>query len=242
MALAHLEFKGQSYELSYELLYPHNTKTLLILHGWGANKELMKQAFKDSFKTYKHIYIDLPGFGKSSIAKALDSKEYTLLIKAFLEQKNFKAHLIMGHSFGGKIASALSLDLNCEKLILLSSAGIITQKSLKTKAKIFLFKVLKKLGFSSFYTLFASKDVKGMTKLMYETFKKVVDEDYSELFAKLTCKSLIFWGQDDKATPLKSGQKIHELIKNSHFYALNGDHFFFLEQAKSIEELSLKEK
>ncbi|MBK1973991.1 alpha/beta hydrolase, partial [Campylobacter sp. TTU-622] len=49
-------------------------------------------------------------------------------------------------------------------------------------------------------------------------------------------KSLIFWGIDDKDTPLKSGELIHSFIKNSEFYPLNGDHFFFLKHADFIAQ------
>ena len=94
--------------------------------------------------------------------------------------------------------------------------------------------VFKKLGFSRFGSFFASKDAKGMSQTMYETFKNVVDEDFSEIFSSVKSQTLIFWGQTDSATPLKSGEKIHSLITNSEFYALNGEHFFFLDNAPLI--------
>ena len=45
MAVASVELSGVRYALSYELLHPEKSECVLILHGWGANKELMKQAF-----------------------------------------------------------------------------------------------------------------------------------------------------------------------------------------------------
>ena len=32
----------------------------------GSNKEIMKQAFGKTLPHYKHIYLDMPGFGKSN--------------------------------------------------------------------------------------------------------------------------------------------------------------------------------
>ena len=58
---------------------------------------------------------------------------------------------------------------------------------------------------------------------------------FSEIFANYEGKSYIFWGEDDNATPLSSGEKIAELIKNSEFFPLRGDHFFFLQHAKFID-------
>lgn len=236
MALARLTYENDTLNLSYELVNANKTSQVLILHGWGANKELMKRAFEKELNELCHIYVDLCGFGKSSIAKPLNSLDYAKIILLFLRQKELVPQIIIGHSFGGKIATLLSKDLALKCLVLLSSAGIVWQKSLKVRAKIALFKILKKLGFASFKHLFVSKDVEGMSEIMYETFKKVVDEDFSEAFSKVECKTLIFWGIDDSATPLKSGKKIHTLIKNSEFYPLNGGHFFFLENAKFIAE------
>ncbi len=79
-----------------------------------------------------------------------------------------------------------------DTLILLSSAGILAKKSLKVRFKIRIFKILKLFGLGKFYRYFASKDGVNLSPMMYETFKKVVDEDFSEIFAKQKAKSLIF--------------------------------------------------
>jgi pimeloyl-ACP methyl ester carboxylesterase len=72
---------------------------------------------------------------------------------------------------------------------------------------------------------------------MYETFKNVVDEDFSKIFEAYKKPALIFWGKDDTATSYKSGQKIHSLIQNSKFIAYNSaDHYFFLYNSKDIAQ------
>lgn len=240
MAQANIEFNQLTYSLNYELLNANSSDFLLILHGWGANKELMKKAFANEFKDFCHIYLDLCGFGKSSIIKPLNSFEYAQIITAFLKQKNFTPQIIIAHSFGGKIATLLSQTLTLKALVLLSSAGILRPKSLKVRLKIALFKAFKWLKLPKIRSFFASKDVKGMNQTMYETFKKVVDEDFRQIFSQISCKTLIFWGIDDKATPLKSGETLHALIKNSQFYALQGEHFFFLQNAPFIAQRTLK--
>ncbi len=71
---------------------------------------------------------------------------------------------------------------------------------------------------------------------MYATFKNVVNEDFSSHFSDFSNKAYIFWGKDDKATSLESGQKIANLIKKSTFEAFEGDHYFFIKKAKNICE------
>lgn len=254
MAITNLTYKNAEFSLSYELLNLDKEPILLIMHGWGANKELMKSAFKDKFKAYKHLYIDLCGFGKSSAPLALTSFDYAAILKLFLAEKKLLPSIMMGHSFGGKICALLSssdlnsllsakssenaplnlenlpcVSSNLRALIFLSSAGILKSKSLKVRLKIKLTKTLQRLGLKGFGKFFASKDAHNLSPLMYETFKNVVDEDFSEIFSQIHTPSYLFWGESDTATPLASGKKMHALIQNSQFYPLKGDHFFFLD-------------
>ena len=204
---------------------------IVFLHGWGSNKEIMQQSFSANsyLKNYRLIFVDLPGFGQSSNDFVLDSKRLCKNTRKFFLENNIKKDIIVGHSFGGKIACLL----NPSKMVLLSSAGIIVKKSFYVIVRIYLFKVLKFLGLSFTYKFFASKDVKSMSKNMYGTFKKVVNEDFKEIFSNYRNETMIFWGKKDKQTPLKSGLKISSLILNSKINILEGNHFFFIDKYNS---------
>ena len=231
MAVKEIKYGGKIYRISYETANPADKDVALFLHGWGANKEIMKKAFGMYFKDFRHVYVDMPGFGASSMHGALATKDYAKIMKSFLDELGASPKIIFGHSFGGKVATLL----NPEYLALLSSAGIVAKKPLWVRFKIALFKFLKLFGLGFLYKFFATKDVKGMSKTMYETLKNVVDEDFSSKFADFGGKAFIFWGEEDKATPLKSGERVSRLIKNSEFHALKGDHFFFLIHARDID-------
>jgi pimeloyl-ACP methyl ester carboxylesterase len=179
--------------------------------------------------------VDFPGFGNSSIQKAMNSYETKSVMEEFLRSINKNPQIIIGHSFGGKIA----LLLNPKVLVLLSSAGIVLPKKFSIRFKIKLFKVFKFLGLGRFYTFFVSKDAKGMDKVMYETFKKVVNEDMSRAFKDYKGRAVIFWGKNDNTTPLAVALKIKDFIKNSTIHIFDGDHFFFSNKSKSIEELTI---
>lgn len=232
MALKEIIYKEKKFGLSYELVNPSNSKVILILHGWGSNKEIMKQAFSKELKEYKHIYLDMPGFGKSSNELVLTTEDYGNIVQLFMQSLNLSADVSMGHSFGGKVATLL----NTPCLVLLSSAGVITEKPWSVKVKIATFKLLKPLGMSKIRELFVAPDAKGMSHEMYETFKNVVDEDFEASFAKSKSSTLAFWGKEDTATPLYTGEKIASLIHNSEFYPLDGDHYFFLKHSSFISK------
>jgi len=224
MASKEVSYKNQIFQLSYELVNPVQEEVLLVLHGWGSNKEIMKQAFGKQLSQYKHIYLDMPGFGKSTNDMILTTEDYARIVKLFLEALGVKPHIAMGHSFGGKVSTLL----NTPCLVLLSSAGVVTVKPWSVKIKIATFKLLKPLGMKKMRELFVAPDAQGMSHEMYETFKNVVDEDFESSFANSKSKALCFWGKEDTATPLYTGEKIAGLIDNSVFYPLDGDHFFFL--------------
>jgi len=230
MAQKEIQYKSQTFKLSYEIINPSKTESLLVLHGWGSNKEIMKQAFSKELKAYKHIYLDMPGFGASSNNMILTTKDYAEIVNLFLAELKSKPKIVMGHSFGGKVATLLKTPY----LVLLSSAGVVTVKPWSIKVKIATFKFLKPLGFAKIRELFVAPDAKNMSHEMYETFKNVVDEDFEPEFKKSQSRALCFWGIDDTATPLYTGEKIAGLIEDSKFYPLEGDHFFFLKHAKFI--------
>ncbi len=232
MAVRKVKIDSMDFDISYEIFNKDKNIDLIILHGWGSNKEVMKSAFLKFMPNFRHIYIDMPGFGKSSNDYSLTTNLYFNIIDRFLKDLGAKKDIVIGHSFGGKVALLLRPKL----LVLLSSAGIVAKKPLKVRAKIALFKALKPLFGDRFYKLFATKDVEGMSKNMYETLKNVVDEDFSSLFKSYDKESLIFWGREDKTTPLESGKKIASLMKGSLFFEMEGDHYFFLKNAKEISK------
>ena len=190
----------------------------------------MKKNFENTMETFRHIYIDLPGFGNSNCPVALTTADVARIVELLLIHINAEKTIVMGHSFGGKVA----LLLDPTVLVLLSSAGIYRSKPLSVRAKILLFKTLKLFGLSKFRSLFVAEDAKALSEHMYQTFKNVVDEDFSHEFSLYSGKALLCWGKDDTATPVSSAKKIDALIKDSKLEIYDGDHFFFTKHTKEI--------
>lgn len=232
MAIKSIQFEQHTFDVSYEIVNPNAKVDIIILHGWGSNKALMKKVFAPYMDSFRHIYIDLPGFGNSTCNMPLQTKDYARITELLMVHLNASKDIIVGHSFGGKVALLLEPQI----LVLLSSAGIHVKKSIKVRAKIALFKLLKLLGFTKLREFFVAEDAKKLSEPMYQTFKNVVDEDLSKEFSEFPSKALICWGRDDTATPLGSANKINKLIKNSSLIVYEGDHYFFLNHAKEISQ------
>ncbi|MCW1535434.1 alpha/beta hydrolase, partial [Campylobacter jejuni] len=98
------------------------------------------------------------------------------ITELFLKQKKTRCLFFSWDIlFGGKVSTLLAKEK--DTLILLSSAGILAKNYL-VRFKIRIFKILKLFGLGKFYRYFASKDGVNLSPMMYETFKKVVDEDF----------------------------------------------------------------
>lgn len=240
MAVKTVQYKQHTFSISYEILNPSAHYDIIFLHGWGSHKNLMKHAFASHLGTFRHIYIDMPGFGNSTCNMALTTEDYANILETFISMIDVSKQVVLGHSFGGKVATLL----NPELLVLVASAGVLVPKPFIIRAKIFLFKLLKFTGLTALRRFFVAPDAAGLSEPMYETFKQVVNEDFEGKFRAFKGKALLCWGRQDTATPLWTAEKISELIDDSHLVAYDGDHYFFLEQgasvAKEIEKTVLK--
>ena len=121
MALKDIVVDDRKFSLSYVIKNNNSYSWIIFLHGWGSNKELLENTFSNTFTSYNHIYIDLPGFGNSTNDYILDSNEYCKVISTLLDVLGINIHIAVGHSFGGKIATLL----NPKILVLLSSVNMI---------------------------------------------------------------------------------------------------------------------
>lgn len=231
MALKDIVVDDRKFSLSYVIKNNNSYSWIIFLHGWGSNKELLENTFSNTFTSYNHIYIDLPGFGNSTNDYILDSNEYCKVISTLLDVLGINIHIAVGHSFGGKIATLL----NPKILVLLSSAGIPKIKSLKVRLKIKLAKICNFFGIKS--TIFRTKDADNLPQNMYECLKIAIKEDLSPVFANFTNRAFIFWGRDDNVTPIYMAEKIHSIIKNSKLHILEGDHFFFVKYSQVIDRI-----
>lgn len=160
----------------------------------------------------------------------LGLNDYSLLLQNRI--KHLNNVILLGHSFGGRIIFSYStMFKHSYKIILLDAAGI-KYKSVKTKFKIFKYKILKKLtgNKEKLFNKFSSKEYKDLNLEQRNRFNEIIKTDYTHILEYLENETLIIWGKNDTITPLKIGRKIHKLIKQSGFVVVpNSAHYPHLE-------------
>ena len=80
-------------------------ETVVLLHGWGQNIQMMKPIGDNLSSECNVIIIDLPGYGLSDEPKyAWSVYDYVEMLKKLLDKLKVKNPFLIGHSFGGKIS------------------------------------------------------------------------------------------------------------------------------------------
>ena len=129
--LTHKQVQVGDFNIHYYEGGPKDAETILMIHGFGADKDNWLRFSRPLTDTYHVIALDLPGFGDSSKPDAsYDVGTQTERLAAFAKQLGIpKLHLI-GNSMGGHIAAlyAARYPEQVLSVALLDNAGITSPK------------------------------------------------------------------------------------------------------------------
>jgi len=209
-------------------------KPFLILHGWGSNSDRwVAVAEKISEKGFRVIVPDLPGFGKSdALAMPWDTNKYINWAEGFVKELNLGDFYLLGHSFGGALASKIAVKHAQEvKKLFLVSAACVRKKTVKKSFFRKISKVVKIFYFIPYYSFFRKAIYKFIIRksdyvyvdgIMKETYLNVVSEDLSFHLPFIKVPTIIIWGDKDEFTPIADGYFIEKQIKKSKIIIIPG--------------------
>lgn len=213
-------------------------KDILLLHGWGQNIEMMKPIgdnFRDRFRI---TILDFPGFGKSEEPKTPWSiDDYSNMLEEFIAKTEIKKPIVMGHSFGGRVAIRYSSRNNIEKLVLFGSPCIRISENLSLSVKIL--KKLKTLpGMNEIgeymKKYIGSRDYKAASPIMRQTLVEVVNEDLSKFAREIEEPTLLIWGEQDTEAPLQDAKELEKIMIDAALIVLPGTHYAYLENLPRV--------
>lgn len=228
-------FFYQDINVNYKFVDNQKDQSLVFLHGWGQNIEMMEPIAKSFYKDYNVLIIDLPGHGKSEEPKSVWSlEEFALMVNTLVKTLKLKNITLVGHSFGGKISIIYASKYEVKNLVLVASPYkvAITKLSLKTK----IFKKICKMKCLSKYTeklkkRVGSRDYRNATPMMRNILVKHVNTDVSIFCKNIKAPTIIIWGTLDTTVSIDNAYEIEKLIKDSAVIPYDGGtHFAYLEQ------------
>ncbi|MBE6147404.1 MAG: alpha/beta hydrolase [Firmicutes bacterium] len=213
---------------------------IVLLHGWGQNIEMMEPLAKN-FKENRITILDFPGFGKSEEPLSpLTIYDYIEILRELLTTLKIENPILIGHSFGGRVAIGYSSKYDVEKLVLFGSPCIRSQK--KSKKEVLLKKLKQIPGMNKLGELaknyIGSEDYKKASPVMRETLVNVVNEDLSECAKKIKCPTLLIWGTLDEAAPIEDAIKLEKILQDGALIKLEGyTHYAYLEALQQVSNI-----
>ncbi len=227
--------KIKNIDINYIRYGNNQKKTIVLLHGWGQNIEMMRPIGDNLQDSFDIVIIDLPGYGLSDEPDYVWTVyDYADAINDLLNSLKIKNPIIIGHSFGGKIALVYASKYTVEKLVLFGSPyrPEIQKLSLKTK----LLKKMAKIKILSPLVEIAKKhigstDYKNASSMMRKILVETVNLDITVDAKKIKCSTLLIWGEKDTAVPLERAYELEKLINDAGVVVYDEcTHYAYLER------------
>lgn len=213
---------------------------VVLLHGWGQNIEMMK-ILGDKILNHRITIIDFPGFGNSpEPSDAWTIEDYGYALKEVLDELKIKKPILIGHSFGGRVAIWYASNFKVEKIVLFGSP-CVREKRVSKKEK--LLKTLKKLPLMDkvgeyMKQYIGSTDYKNASKIMRETLVNVINRDLSEEAKKIKVPTLLIWGSNDTEAPVEDAKKLEALLEDAGLIILEGfTHYAYIEALPNVSNI-----
>ena len=222
---------------SFKYINNNKNKTILFLHGWGCSLKYMLPIADISYAN--SLIIDLPGFNNNeSLTYPLAFEDYVNVILSFLKENNYKIDVIVGHSFGGKLAISLANKLDISSLILIAPSTFNKKRGLFYYLKIYTYKIFKKIKYlHKFLHLFGSEDYKSLSPVMKKTMSNVINYNVLSHLKNIAIPVLIIQGENDKITPFYIAKKTKKHLLDSELITIKGGHFAYLSNQYMVKKI-----
>ena len=230
-------------KIHYEDSGPENGAPVLLMHGWGCDHTTVRSIAAAVPSSMRAVNVDLPGHGKSSEPPApWGVEKFTELMEKFAAALGLVKPVLIGHSFGGRIAILMSSRNDVGKVVLVDAAGIKPHRSLKYYWKVYSFKAVKNILLLLFGKEKGGKmvekwrgkkgsaDYRNSSPMMRAVMSRCVNEDLKHVMPSIKSPTLLVWGEEDNATPLSDAKTMERLIPDAGLVAFPGcGHYSFLD-------------
>ena len=217
-------------------------KTLVLIHGFGANKDTWLQLANELDGKYHLIIPDLIGSAESSKPLSIDYniENQTKMLHTFLSKFEDKKIVLVGNSMGGQISLDYAYNYKIDSLILVDPLGLEVEDSYVNKMgveeveKLYLNvcnleKMQRLLTMSyhvppyvpDFILEYLTQEKCKVSKLEKHKYNGLFDNNLN-LLENMQAKSkqiniptLILWGEEDKIISVKNAYALNTNIKDS---------------------------
>ncbi len=241
---------------------------VLALHGWGRDHSdyaaLLSKAADDKAAALASncgiLAPDLPGFGATPPpVTAWGSKEYADLMARLLDSEAGEPVVVIGHSFGGRVAVRLAVSRpDLVRSLVLTGAPLVRTAQLGNSGKrrrkqggvtlaYRLGRRLYKIGIISddymekLRRKYGSYDYAHATGVMREILVRQLGENYADDLMGIACPTWLVWGMEDREVPLEIAREVDKMIPGATLTELPGvGHLVPVEAADALWKVACK--
>lgn len=251
-------------QLYYRTIGNPQNPPLILLHGWGMRWEPIwpyRGMKYIATKFAEHFYViapELPGFQRSQTPRSpVRYEEYAKIIHALAQSLSIQKPILVGHSFGGRIASIYASLYPSELRYLVLVNAVLKYKAesdgLHPKRLHWMVKIYPLILSSPLIPTFLKKIIVSIafgTPLKYVTEEEIqrkknienplhfiFDTDFQFLQAPL----LMIWGEHDLKMPVEWAKEVHKEVPNSTLIEIKGGHSIFSFKSKEVVRIITKQ-
>ncbi|NCN82364.1 MAG: alpha/beta hydrolase [Candidatus Pacebacteria bacterium] len=222
-------------KIYYRILGKKGALPLVFLHGWAQTNQFWNNLIKELTPKYRLVIFDLPGCGNSQSPTTIwNLKDYSHMLHDFLVNQGLKKPVLIGHSFGARIALDYASRFSLRKLVLYSPGinrryNILnwSHRKLSQLSLIFRFTSLMYWLQSQIFRPKSFKNNHVFKKINTRTMISIYlkkDNIQISLLKKIDIPTLILAGEKDKILPLSSIKKFAKYIKSKKIYIFSDAH------------------
>ncbi len=205
---------------------------VIFIHGAGMNSEIWGK----QLTSLNGIAIDLPNHGKSDGVQVNSVKDYSLILKDFVESLHFEP-ILVGHSMGGAVLQEyLAMGGRARGAVLVSTAPTLkVNPEIMEKLDLDFEETVKRFVSWMFPKNFEGKKIiEKVCEFVINEGKDVFKQDlilcdkfdlvdrYKKDEIKIRCPVLIVCGNEDRITPPIFSEFLREFIDESKLVFIHG--------------------
>ena len=198
---------------------------VLWLHGWGrSHRDFSAAATALATHGIASVALDFPGFGASPLPTvAGGARHYAELLQPALAELTDQPLLLVGHSFGGRVAAVLAATQGVSlRGVVFTGAPLVKREGgRRSPWRYRLLRSAHRAGLvpaaamESARQRYGSVDYRNADGILRDVLVATVNESYEPELARITVPTALVWGAQDHDVPLTSATRAAALLSTT---------------------------